>query len=219
MFRRFMFVLLLLCGCGVDLFDPLGKGSYEYDTRLPTSYGNSTRQWPVLVFLHGAGGLPRNYIADYAAHADSFPFVLITPHTNYQWETERLNNVLDEVLGKYRTDRRRVYVTGFSMGAHGTFDWAAAAPSRIAAAIMIAGAGPTGGGCAIKDVPAWFIHNLNDPIVPTSETQRTVAELQGCGVSPLVQINDEPGAVGTHDAWTAFYAAGNTYSWLLTHSR
>ena len=214
-----LLLTVLALGCDFDLFDPFGTGSYDYDVWLPNAYGNSgSRQWPVLVFLHGAGGLPQNYIANFAEAADSFPFVLITPRTSNEWESDRLDNLLDEVLDKYRTDEDRVYVTGFSMGAHGTFDWAAESSGRIAAAIMIAGAGPSGAGCRIRAVPAWFIHNRNDPVVPTSETERTVAELTACSATPRVTINENPPLVGKHDAWTTAYVDPQLYTWLLGKS-
>lgn len=215
----FLLLLIILPACSGDLFDPFGTGKYEYDVRTPPTYGSSgTRQWPVLVFLHGAGGLPVNYIANFTAGADSF--VLVTPHTVNQWEPDRLSNLLDEVEGKYRINTHRVYVTGFSMGAHGTFDWAAEEPNRIAAALMIAGAGPSGGGCKIKTVPAYFIHNRNDPVVPTSETERTVAELRACNAFEVqMVINEEPGFINTHDAWTSAYRNPALYAWLLGHTK
>lgn len=220
--RRVLLVplMLALTACNIDLFDPFGSGSYDYDVRLPAGYGNSTRQWPVLVFLHGSDGLPTNFIANYAAAADSFPFILVTPHTKYEWEAHRLTNMLDDVRDKYRADRLRVYVTGFSMGAHGAFDWAADDPTRIAAAVMIAGAGRTGSGCRIKTVPSWFIHNRGDPIVPTSETEQTVSELQACNATEVVvTINEDPPYLNTHNAWTAAYATPPLYDWLLLHHR
>jgi predicted peptidase len=219
--RLLLLSLLLTAACDVDLFDPLGSGSYEYDVRLPDNYGNSgTRKWPVLVFLHGAGGLSQgNDIASFAAVTDSFPMILVTPRTTYTWENDRLSNVLEEVQKKYRTDVNRVYVTGYSMGAHGAFDWTAANPSRIAAAVMIAGAGRTGEGCKIQSVASYFIHNRNDPVVPTSETERTVAELQACGANPRVRINEEPGFVGLHNAWSSAYRERDLYAWMLSKSK
>ncbi len=211
---------LTTTACGFDLFDPLGNGSYDYDVRTPQGYGSSgTKQWPVIVLLHGAEGLATNYIADYAASHEPFGFVLVTPETDFEWETDRLNNMLDEVLDKYRVDQQRVYVTGYSMGAHGTFAWSAADPERIAAAVMVAGAAPAGQGCRIKDVPSWFIHNRNDPVVPTSETERTVDELESCGADVRVTINEGPPLKDTHNAWLQAYNTPEIYSWMLSHER
>lgn len=210
---------MALAACSLDLFDPLGKASYPYAVLTPKGYDNISQSVPVLVFLHGSEGLPSNYISEFALHSSDFPFLLVTPKSEFTWEADRLNNLLDEIKDKYRVDTKRVYVTGFSMGAHGAFEWAADSPSKIAAAVMIAGAGPAQAGCEIKDVPAWFIHNRNDPVVPTSETERTVAELKNCGAQPMVTINEEPGFIGTHDAWTSAYANSQLYSWLLQHTK
>ena len=218
--RLIMISVLFLAGCDVDLFDPLGNASYDYAALLPDRYGSSgARKWPVLIFLHGAGGLPQgNPISNHALGADSFPVILITPSSNEGWETDRLKNLLEEVQDRYRTDPDRIYVTGFSMGAHGAFAWAAEEPNRIAAAIMIAGAGPSGQGCRIKAVPSWFIHNRLDPVVPTSETERTVAELQACGAQPIVTINEDPPFRGAHDAWTTGYQNPALWKWLFSQS-
>lgn len=216
---RALWLLLLLTACDLDLHDPLGTGSYEYDVRTPQAYGNSTQRWPVIFFLHGSQGLATNYIADYAKAREPFPFIVVTPRTEYEWEPKRLSNLLEEIRDKYRVDDRRVYVTGFSMGAHGAFDWAAAEPALIAAAVLIAGAGRPGQGCKIKDVPVWFIHNRGDPIVPTAETERTVQELQACGVTARVTINENPPLRDTHNAWGTAYQNAELYTWLLAHTK
>lgn len=217
-----LFACGLLAACDFDLFDPFGGGSYEYDARMPDGYGSSgTKRWPVIFLLHGASGITTstNPMTAYADAHEPFPFIVITPHTKYEWEADRLNNLYEEVVDKYRVDEGRVYATGYSMGAHGVFDWAADSPQRIAAAVMVAGAGRPGQGCDIKDVPSWFIHNRNDPVVPTSETERTVAELQACGAAVRVTINEFPPYRDTHNAWVPAFYSPQIYAWLLTHAR
>lgn len=210
--------LLAAPGCSVDLFDPLQTGSYEYTVRTPQGYGSTTKDWPVIVFLHGSDGVERNYIGDYASANEPFGFIVVMPETKFEWEPHRLNNMLDEVLEQYRADDRRVYVTGFSMGAHGSFFWAADEPDRIAAAVMVAGATHAGQGCRIKNTPTWFIHNRNDPTVPTSETEQTVKELQACNADVRVTINEFPPLANTHNAWLQAYHTPDIYSWMLSHS-
>jgi predicted peptidase len=126
---------------------------------------------------------------------------------------------MNQVEDKYRVDTHRIYVTGFSMGAHGKFAWAAKEPSRIAAVVMIAGGAPSGTACQMKSVPAWLIHNRNDPLVPTSESERTASELSACGAEVKLSINEDPPYLGTHDAWSTAYTNPAVYSWLLTHTK
>jgi predicted peptidase len=212
--------ILTSAACHGDLFDVSGNGKYSYDIQTPRNYGNSgTRKWAVLVLLHGAGGLTTNPIATYSSYADSFPFILVTPHTTTEWEADRLSNVLNEVEDKYRVDEHRIYVTGFSMGAHGAFTWMAAEPSRIAAAVAIAGGTSAGDACKSKAVPVWLIHNRNDPVVPTSESERTFNELSLCSAEVRLTVNEDPPYLGTHDAWSAAYTNPAVYSWLLTHTK
>src|SRR3989442_393779 len=57
------------------------------------------------------------------------------------WSKDDLLVLLDEIIGKYRVDTNRVYLTGLSMGGYGTWSLALSYPEKFAAIAPICGGG------------------------------------------------------------------------------
>ena len=122
---------------------------------------------------------------------------------------------LHEVLGGYRADADRVYLTGSSMGGYRTWALAAAHPERFAAIAPICGGGDPAWAPRLRNVPIWAFHGTDDHVLPAEESQKMVTALEqseGDGTSTI-----GPG-VG-QDAWTRTYADPRLYDWLLAHRR
>ena len=122
----------------------------RYLLYLPEDYWmNTERSWPMILFLHGAGGedndssfvmsmgLPEVLYA--GEQPDDFPFVVVSPQAfpnGAWWDGDTLailNALLEEVITTYRVDPDRVYLTGLSMGGYGSWFLATAYPERFAA--------------------------------------------------------------------------------------
>ena len=95
---------------------------------------------PTLLFLHGSeqrGDNPSMLedlaILAFADRVGGFPFVAILPQcpTGERWSPGVLRQVLDAVESNVPVDHARVYLTGFSMGAFGTWQTAAAIPGGV----------------------------------------------------------------------------------------
>jgi predicted peptidase len=111
---------------------------------LPQGYAESNRSWPLMMFLHGAqesgtdlAKLKKNGPPKHVETHPGFPFILVSPQYNSgnDWDKRTLLALLDDVIGKYRVDRRRVYLTGLSMGGSATWSLAAAHPERFAVVV------------------------------------------------------------------------------------
>src|SRR5580700_8511893 len=85
------------------------------------------------------------------------------------------------VLARYSTDRKRVVVTGFSMGGAGSWHFADKFPDRFSAVIAIAGRPPASASGWRLLVLA--IHSRDDQVVPFAPTEARIAELQKAGVN------------------------------------
>jgi dienelactone hydrolase len=102
-----------------------------------------SRPVALVLSLHGAGvGADRQ--AD--AYTPRDGFVVVAPTNRrpfgFNWEDwGRLDGleVLEDARKRYRVDESRVYLTGHSMGGHGTWHFAATYPDRWAAAAPSAG--------------------------------------------------------------------------------
>lgn len=206
----------------------------NYLLYLPQDYGqDSSRQWPLILFLHGSGqngtnpelvaatGLP-----ELLTTRPDFPFVVVSPQSppDQVWNSQLpvLIALLDQIQQQYAIDARRVYLTGLSMGGIGAWDLALNYPQRFAAVVPIAGgwifqsdAVPKNI-CNLKDVPIWVFHGAQDDIVLPRQSQSMVDALKKCGGN--VQFTLYPDA--NHKAsWTKAYADPMLYEWMLNQVR
>jgi predicted peptidase len=91
-----------------------------------------------------------------------------------------VNTLLDTVLAQYSIDKKKVVVTGFSMGGAGAWHFAEKFPDRFSAAIPVAGRPPTS--ASGWRLPVLAIHSRDDQVAPFGPTQTRIAELQKAGV-------------------------------------
>jgi pimeloyl-ACP methyl ester carboxylesterase len=154
---------------------------YEYILSLPSEYSStSDNQLPILLQLHGAGSkgdpieLDNGWVHNFIRYKNK-KAVVVNPHTNDGWNYTKLNNLISHLLNIYNVDEKRIYVTGYSMGGRGAFDYGVAHGNRIAALVPMAGA------CSFSDsdlpgelidLPIWAFHNDGDPVVNVYQSQR-----------------------------------------------
>ena len=118
-------------------------------------------------------------------------------------------------MQKYRADKRRVYLTGLSMGGFGTWAWAQYAPKRFAAVAPICGGGDVKQAAKLKKLPIWAFHGDKDTTVSVTQTEQMIAAVRDAGGEPRVTIY--PG-VG-HNSWNKAYADPELFTWLLLQKR
>jgi predicted peptidase len=200
---------------------------------LPAGYQNErSRRWPLILFLHGAGerGTNLKRVTTHgppkiAQEQEGFPFIVVSPQcpNGEFWSKDGLLPLLDHVEKQYRVDRRRVYLTGLSMGGFGTWDLAMAYPHRFAAIAPICGGGDVLSLLLtdrirqqrIRKLPVWVFHGAKDPVVPLTESERMIAALRELGNKPKVTIYPE----AEHDSWTETYQNPALYNWFLQHQQ
>jgi predicted peptidase len=178
------------------------------------------------MFLHGAGergddldlvkihGIPKLIEA-----GQEFPFIAVSPQCpkDSWWtrELEPLKLLLDTLIKTYKVDKKRVYLTGLSMGGFGTFHLAGLYPKYFAAMAPICGGGHGSFAENLKNIPAWVFHGDADTVVPIQESQRMVNAIRKAGGQ--VKLTTYKG-VG-HDSWTQTYNNPKLYEWLLSHQK
>jgi len=199
---------------------------------------------PLLLFLHGYGECgddlekvkvhgPPKLISKFDALAGC---VIVSPQcpVNSWWRVDALKVLVEEVIqARGDIDRRRLYVTGLSMGGYGTWSFLSRYPDYFAAAIPICGGGdpfrlpgnrppkkigiknefdPSG----LKrtwEIPIWTFHGAKDRSVPILETEMLVNLLQEAGSKRIRFTNYQDAAhVG---AWQKAYQDPKTWKWLF----
>jgi len=208
--------------------------SVNYLLFLPKDYrAIGKKTWPLIFFLHGAGERGTN-VWKVSVHGPpklvkqqpDFPFIVLSPQcpAGQRWDNETLIVLLDDVMKKHRVDKRRVYLTGLSMGGYGTWSLGLAYPERFAAIAPICGGGSRIMALlpdpkkveALKSLPIWAFHGAKDQTVKLEESERMVAALRKLGCKEI-ELTVYPEA--NHDSWTETYGNPKLYDWFLQHQR
>lgn len=210
----------------VSQADP--NSSLGYWLFLPKDYGTDNREWPVMLFLHGAGergedlkvvkvhGPPK--LVD---QRPDFPFILISPQCpkDHWWpgdvQQHLLAELLDHVLTRFKADRRRVVVTGLSMGGFGSWEMTARHPNVFSASVPICGRGDPQAGERLKSTPFWVFHGAKDFGVPLKFSEMMVDAVTKAGGQAKLTVYPEAG----HDSWTETYKNEAVYEWLLAQKK
>jgi predicted peptidase len=196
----------------------------NYLLYLPPDYDKSDKIFPLVLFLHGSGErgndlekVKTHGIPKLISQGKDFPFIAVSPQcpNDIFWNIDVLSALLDEIESKYRVDTNRVYVTGLSMGGHGTWELAIKEPNRFAAIAPVCGWVDTTKACTIAHLPIWVFHGAKDMVVPVAAAQSIVRALKECGSN--VKLTVYPDA--NHDSWTETYNNEELYKWLLEQSK
>ncbi len=159
---------------------------YRYQVYVPADW-ERRKQWPVLLFLHGAGergedGLLQTDVGighAIRSRAAEFEMLVVMPQlrkeklwTDAGMEAQALA-ALEQTIKEFHGDRDRVYLSGLSMGGYATWDLAAKYPQRWAALAPICGGihGP-------ESFPPLHVSLVDDPKIadPYAETARRVGK-------------------------------------------
>src|SRR5262249_7037327 len=89
--------------------------------------------------------------------------------------------LLQHVLETYPVDRRRILITGFSMGGRGTWYFAARHPDIFTAAIPMASSADGQPLDRLALMPTYIIHSRDDQVVPFAPMDRTASQLAQVG--------------------------------------
>jgi predicted peptidase len=201
-----------------------------YRILVPRNY-DSTKTYPLLVFLHGIGerGIDNERPLSMGSslfQADSirekYPAFIIfpqCPETNYWFDkdvTKKLRGLIDTSVEKYMINKDKIYIAGFSMGAYGTFALVAQNPGLFAAAVAISGDGNTSEASKMAKTKWRIFAGKKDAVVPSSKTEKMAKALQVAGAT--VSFTLYPEADHGRSRANAF-SEKDFCSWLFSVSR
>jgi len=225
----------------------LGGRSYHYQVYVPADY-TTKPTWPAILFLHGAGergddGLLQTNVGLAPAirqNPSRYPAIVVFPQVprDSQWvgsPGDMAVAALQQTMREFHVDPRRVYLTGLSMGGHGTWYVAYQHPELFAAVVPICGwvrefpqfrgsvPAVPGDSAAIMPnlvqrlgkVPIWIFHGEVDQVVNVNGSREPAAALKGAGAdvryTELLGLN--------HNSWDAAYASEEFRNWLFAQQR
>ncbi len=209
---------------------------------------------PVVVFLHGYGqcGVDNSFTINEMTNIKSYldgagvssGYRLLVPQcpNDVKWAEFSMNSttctfqdkpssalqavfdLLDSYAAMADVDANRIYVTGLSMGGHGTWDAICRRPDFFAAAMPCCGGGDPACAADIAHVPVLAVHNRGDPTIPVEQTEGIVTALRALGSDVIFEKLEN----NSHDAWTTCYsrtddvtagAPNHRFVWLFAQNR
>lgn len=221
--------------------------SYRYQVYVPADY-QSKSSWPAILFLHGAGergddGLLQTNVGLAPAirqNPSRFPTIAIIPQVprDSQWvgaPADMAVAALQQTMREFHVDPKRVYLTGLSMGGHGTWYVAYRHPELFAAIVPICGwvrdfpqfrgSVPVVPGDSAAVLPnlvqrlakvsIWIFHGELDQAVNVTGSREPAAALKAAAAD--VRYTEFLGM--NHNVWDAAYASEEFTRWLFAQQR
>jgi predicted peptidase len=206
-----------------------GGKAMPYLLYLPKDYEASRTNWPVMLFLHGRGESdgPLSLVKKWGPPrmlqlGEHLPYIVVSPQCpredswNRPTQQALLLKLLETVSKNYRVDKKRIYLTGLSMGGHGSWRLAADHPELFAAVVPICGGGDPRDAGKLKDLPIWVFHGTEDTAVPLKRSRDMVDAITEAGGAKIRFTTLEH--VG-HNSWEAAYFSPDLYQWLNHQAR
>ena len=124
--------------------------------------------------------------------------------------------LIDELTRTLPIDPKRIYLTGFSMGASTAMDLLVAAPDRFAAVVAFSGVPPSRAlAPTVAAVPMAMVHGDRDPQNPIEADRLWTAAVKAAGgEATLLEV---PGL--GHDVPAALVAATDWRDWMFKKHR
>jgi predicted peptidase len=227
----------------------VGETSHAYKVYVPPAF-DPGKKWPVMLYLHGAGERGTDGVRQtevglgpvLRSDPGRYPAVIVFPQAPpggvWLGELARVATAaLDQTIAEFSGDPSRVYLSGLSMGAYGSWVLAFERPEKYAAIVSVSGGivPPSGRrarltelpptlqaedpyaatAARVKDIPAWLFHGAVDPTVPVSESRQLAAALKQVGCQ--VRYTEYEGVA--HNAWDRAFAEPELATWLLAQRR
>jgi predicted esterase len=210
------------------------KANLNYVMYIPGKYGvNPEREWPLILYLHGGDRvnstvriLKNDYLLSKLQNQDYFPFIVVAPQGNGEYEfwatdemVDSVMTLLDEIQGVLSVDPNRIYLTGVSAGGNGTWSIGLRHPERFAALAPVMGYygwpfSVPENICDLTDIPVWAFHGEKDETAPLDAEQNLVDALEACGGD--VQFTIFPDV--DHDLNQEKVYSSELYEWFLEQS-
>ncbi|MQA29192.1 MAG: hypothetical protein GEU82_05040 [Luteitalea sp.] len=165
-------------------------GPITYGIAVPASY-TAGEPRPLVLALHPGGervayqgsAFMRQIVLPALGALDA---IVVAPDAPVRSWTDPVSDravmaLLESVLGEYTIDKRRILVTGFSMGGRGTWFMASHHADIFTAAIPIAASVAGEATERLGTMPTYIIHSRNDQVVPFEPAAQNAKALEQLG--------------------------------------
>jgi len=193
----------------------------RYALFVPQTY-KAQKPAPLILALHFGGTVTPTYGKDFAEvlilpALSDLEAIIVAPNCPGRGWTDAASEdavlkLLDRVKQRFTIDPKRVVVTGFSMGAIGTFHFAAKYPELFSAAVAVSGIPDPDDLSLLKDVPFFVIQSADDEVFPIEKARNAFGKMKSQGVNIKTDIIQNISHYRTPEFVPALKKA---VSWLL----
>lgn len=196
--------------------------SFNYLVAVPENFCADAKL-PMIVFLHGSGergddvervklnGLAKTY----EKHTPR-GFIVLSPQcpAGRVWNNyvEELMELIETVANEYGADKKRISITGLSMGGFGTWEMGISYPDYFSAMAPICGGGMEWRAEILKDIPIKAFHGVLDEVVPVKRSIEMVKAVNRAGGKATITLYGKLG----HNSWDAAYTGSELVDWLIS---
>jgi predicted peptidase len=206
--------------------------------------GKSKSSLPLLIFLHGAGGVGDDVrrikgqpmrVWRGIKEFGKGPSIVVAPQCLRKtkegqrgvWIPEDLNLLLQHLKATLPVDDKRIYLTGNSMGGYGAWVWGGHNPEHFAAiAPVVGGIGRGGPKNVTPDLETWAanlaqvpVHafvGAKDKVVPAERSERMIGAIQKAGgTQAKLRVYPNEG----HGAGRVVFSTAEFYDWMFSKKR
>ncbi len=193
----------------------------EYVIEYPENFDNK-KQYPVMFYFHGYGfvGKKIEYLIEHCPlQRERLPkdldFILVKPlctHITWIKIMESVYAFIEEIVERTYCDKKKVYLSGSSMGGYTCWLLLQTRKDLFAAATICCGGGQYWAARigAFNGLPIRAIHGRLDNCVYPRESELIAKTIQESGGHCELIIHEDLG----HDVWTRTFTNHETYYWL-----
>lgn len=234
--KKYLF-LLFIVSCYSSSFSQVTEHTFDEKVEMPVkldyvlytpdAYKDSKEDFPLIVFLHGAGerGTDLSKVSvhgplQYIKEGNKINAVILAPQCpeGVYWQPHEVAALVKKVIKENRIDENRVYLTGLSMGGYGVWATGGEYPELFAAMAPVCGAiyRPIYRNIShIQKMPIWVFHGALDDVVSPANSNEMVKTLKVAGSD--VKYTVYPFA--NHNSWTETYNNPELYEWMLAQKK
>ena len=125
------------------------------------------------------------------------------------------------IYKNYKIDKKRIYITGLSMGGFGAWDMLARFPKEFAAGVPVCGGADENTAKLLKEMPIWTFHGALDKVVSPDRTRNIVKAIENLPYkdkeTKKIIYTEFPNV--EHDSWKQAYSNKNMWKWLFEQKK
>ena len=197
------------------------KCGYSYVLRFPENF-KKNKKYPLVVFLHGGINSDSRRLNGRVLTVNNFfipendQYIIASPiKLGIDWSPKKIQDVISDIESQIKIDKKRIYLTGLSMGGRGTFIVAAELPDLFAAIMPLSPHHTPYSylnlASKVSHLPIFLHHSRNDKTSKFSVAEKMSDELKKLNANMLFDI----GNFG-HYGWNKIYKNPENINWLIS---